>query len=296
MCSMKALLVGIDNYDIPNKGCVNDVLITRYILRLRHSVLEQDIRMLANARATKSAILERLEWLISYSKKVENLFFYFSGNGAQLPLIDYSTGLGASALDEILCPTDFSWNKNNGITSDDIYQIIKLKEKTCRLVLVFDCCYAGNVFTLGQNPSDILFHSRSKAIDTPPDILSRINGFDVRKLVEVVGFGERFWGFEKDNNPVEKPTIKNKAFVNAANTIVVSACSDWQIAADANFKNRHQGAFSYCMQKFLYYHPELSIKDLEENTTRYLKSFGFSQFPTFIVGRETNSRKFIITT
>jgi len=297
MCSMKAVLIGIDSYPIVNKGCVNDVLAMRDILRFKHSVVEQDIRLLTNKRANTDAILERLEWLIdcSNTQKTQNLLFYFSGNGAQIPNRDYAVDIGVNTFDQVLCPVNFDWDYNPGITDSDIQNIISKKNKNCRLVMVFDCSYAGEVFSFGQNPSDVIFKSTTKTISTPVDFLSRVSGFNSNTIVNIVTSGERFWGFVNEANTSEKPSITPRHSIDVPNTILLEACSDYQVAIDADFKTRYQGAFSYCLQKFLYTHPEFSMREVQESTERYLKSFGFSQTPVFNIARETNARRCIIT-
>lgn len=294
---MKAVLVGINKYGGDNdlQGCVNDILITRDILRARHSVLEKDMRVLLDERATKEGILERLDWLVAQSKNDKNLLFHYSGHGAQVPNKDYSFDHEVDGMDEVMCPVDFSWVDNTWVSDDDIYNILKSKSKDCRLVMIFDCCHSGTIFRSTMNPSDTVAGSKAKAISTPLDILSRVPQFDVNTAVEVKGLGDRFWGFEEDSKPKDKPLVKETQMTSLVNTVVLTACEEYQTAADASFRTRYQGAFSYCLQKFLYYKPDLSIRELEESSTRYLKSFGFSQNPRFYVGRETNARRLIIS-
>lgn len=293
---MKAVLVGINKYGGGNdlQGCVNDVLITRDILRSRYAVLERDIRMLVDYRATKQAIMERLEWLVSQSKKEKNLLFHYSGHGAQVPNKDYTVDREVDGFDEVMCPVDFDWVASKWISDDEIYELLKKKEKDCRLVMIFDCCHSGTVFRNALTANDIVLESKPRCITTPVDIMSRIPQFEAEQVVALNGLGDRFWGFEKQAPTVEKPLVKENPALSLTNTIVLTACEEYQTAADAHFRTRYQGAFSYCLQKFLYYKPELSVKELEESAVRYLKSFGFSQDPIFHVGRETNARRLLI--
>lgn len=293
--TIKALLVGINTYkDSPLKGCVNDVVITRDILKLKYAVLPQDIRMVVDKRATRDSILERLEWLISQSNSNDNLFFQYSGHGAQVPNRDYTIDAEPDGMDEVMCPVDFDWVKNIWISDDDINSIISKKNKNCRLVMVFDCCHSGTVYRDVMNSSDIIYESKARSIDTPVDLLSRTSHFNASSVVHTEGHGERFWGFDDAAKPVLKPTAVPKSALFVPNTIILSACADFQTAADANFKSRYQGAFSYCLQKFLYQNPDMSIRDLETSTVRYLKSFGFSQNPEFSVSGGVNARRLIM--
>jgi metacaspase-1 len=60
----KALLVGVNIYKLPGSnlsGCVNDATNVRDILLKYFGFAVKDIRVLADARATRKAIMERLE-------------------------------------------------------------------------------------------------------------------------------------------------------------------------------------------------------------------------------------------
>ncbi|MCX5909662.1 MAG: caspase family protein, partial [Deltaproteobacteria bacterium] len=83
----KALLVGINHYQMMGsdlQGCVNDVTNVRDILRKYFGFKNDDIRMIIDERATKKAILERLQWLVRGAKNGDQLLFHFSGHGSQV--------------------------------------------------------------------------------------------------------------------------------------------------------------------------------------------------------------------
>jgi len=160
--------------------------------------------------------------------------------------------------------------------------------------MLFDCCHSGTVYRHQLNASDTIYSSKSRSIDTPLDLLSRTEQFNVSSVVATASHGDRFWGFDAAPK-ITRPPIQKKSTVYVPNTIILSACSDYQTAADADFKIRHQGAFSYCVQKFLYQNPTMTLRDLETHTIRYLKSFGFSQNPEFNVSGGVDAKKLIIT-
>ena len=77
----KALLVGINRYKMDGadlQGCVNDVTNIRDILLKYFGFMVKDIRMVVDGRATKKAIMERLQWLIKGAKAGDRLLFHFS--------------------------------------------------------------------------------------------------------------------------------------------------------------------------------------------------------------------------
>ena len=58
--SVKALIVGVNKYKLPGsdlQGCVNDATNVRDILLKYYGFTTNDIRVLVDARATKSAII-----------------------------------------------------------------------------------------------------------------------------------------------------------------------------------------------------------------------------------------------
>lgn len=291
----KAVLVGINKYPGSGelRGCVNDVLVMRDILRAKHAVREQDVRMVVDERATKANILSRLEWLIDQSHNTKNLFFQYSGHGAQVPDQDYDDR-ECDGMDEVLCPVDFDWRRKVWITDDEIHAVLQTKHPECRLVMVFDCCHSGTVFRSGNSPSDSIYKVKPRSLDMPVDLLSRVPAFTSEAAIDTTGHGDRFWGFEAPA-VVDKPVIKDKAVNDLVNTVVVSGCEDYQTSADAWFHNRFQGALTYCMQKFVYNNPDMSVRELKESTHRYLKSFGFSQNPQFSIGKNTNTKRFIFS-
>ena len=81
----KALLVGINAYpNCPLRGCVNDITDMANLLVTKFGFKPEEIRLLTDARATTSAILERIKWLAG-SQPGDRVFFHYSGHGAQYP-------------------------------------------------------------------------------------------------------------------------------------------------------------------------------------------------------------------
>ena len=77
----------------------------------------KDIRVLVDARATKSAIMDRLNWLVKDAKAGDKLLFHFSGHGSQIR--DRDGDELKDQLDEIVCPHDMDWD-GTYIVDDDL--------------------------------------------------------------------------------------------------------------------------------------------------------------------------------
>lgn len=144
----KALLVGINKYQDSNanlKGCVNDVKLM-YQLLINHFKFPLDnIRVLTDERATKQNILERLSWLVSNTKPGDNIYFHYSGHGAQIR--DRSNDELNDYVDEILCPHDMNWS--DPLLDDYIYSYLKLVPKGVYILFIADCCHSATISRSG---------------------------------------------------------------------------------------------------------------------------------------------------
>jgi hypothetical protein len=63
---------------------VNDIINIRDILLKYFGFSVKNIRVLADGRASKRAIFDRLNWLVKDAKPGDHLLFHFSGNGFQI--------------------------------------------------------------------------------------------------------------------------------------------------------------------------------------------------------------------
>ena len=71
LMSCRALIVGVNTYKLPGsnlQGCVNDATNVRDILLKYYSFSVSGIRVLTDDRATKKAMMDRLNWLVKDAK------------------------------------------------------------------------------------------------------------------------------------------------------------------------------------------------------------------------------------
>ena len=81
--SCKALIVGVNKYKLPGsdlQGCVNDATNIRDILLKYYGFSISSIRVLTDDRATKKAIMDRLNWLVKDAKAGDKLPLSFLGS------------------------------------------------------------------------------------------------------------------------------------------------------------------------------------------------------------------------
>ena len=142
----KALIVGINDYapvgvggpDL--RGCVNDVQDVAHSLNALGIVpaTPKTMRILTDQRATRSAILDGLKWLITGAKKGDTLVFHYSGHGSQVAELK---GDEIDRKDETICPHDYA--SAGMIRDDDFRAIFKGLAAGVNLDVILDSCHSG---------------------------------------------------------------------------------------------------------------------------------------------------------
>ncbi len=257
----KAVLVGINKYELEGNnlsGCVNDVTNVRDILINYYGFDVPNIRVLADERATKCNIIERLGWLVNDAKPGDILVFHFSGHGSQVR--DREGDELSDSLDEILCPCDMDW-EDNYITDDELALIFKQLPAGVTLDVILDSCHSG---TSTRNPYKIRF------MQPPVDILCRNEENIVHKglLSWIKGF---FLGKKKDDTmePIEE-----------MNHSLLAGCQSKQTSADAYLDGSYNGAFTYYLCKNLRAeNGKINRIDLRNKTKGSLEYNSFEQSP-----------------
>lgn len=222
----KALLVGINIYPDPRNelhGCINDVNDAADFLVTKRGFAMPDVRLLTDNRATKAAILERLQWLVAGSKAGDELYFHYSGHGAQLATRSKKGEL--DGLDEVICPYDFDWTDKTALRDKEFAKIFAAVPKGVQLIWVSDSCHSADLSRGMMIPGVFKF----RTMIPPADIAWR-------------------------NRSIDATTIKVKPLASASkqkNLALISGCKSEQESADAVFNNRANGALTYNLLKLL---------------------------------------------
>jgi metacaspase-1 len=178
METIRAVLVGINEYaraDIPRlRGCVNDVLIVRDLLRTWFAVENAHIRVVTDERATKAEILRRLRECLEASDPGDLVVFYFSGHGSQLRDRD-GDELG-DGLDELICPYDMDWDAGTYILDDEFDSIVAVAREDIVVEAFFDCCFWGAVPRALAGPAQPAEPRAIRFAPPPLDIYLRAEG------------------------------------------------------------------------------------------------------------------------
>ncbi len=132
-----AVCVGIDRYPDPEHrlaGCVADARMWSEAL----TGLGFETRMLTDREATREAIDDALERLVTDSRSGDVLVFQYSGHGTHLPDLDTDEDDGE---DEAICPVDFA--SGALYIDDDVARVLHKLPEGVNLTFFMDCCHSG---------------------------------------------------------------------------------------------------------------------------------------------------------
>lgn len=175
-----ALLVGINYFgqDGELAGCINDVINIKDMLISKFGYSADNIIMLTDdqeeesKKPTATNIIQNLYNLISKTHSdTEEIWFHYSGHGYY---IRDRSGDEEDGMDECLCPVDYQ--ESGLIRDDDLRNIVKYIDSTCRGIFIMDCCHSGTILDLkyqyvGKNENKIA-NNTSLAIDAPVIMIS----------------------------------------------------------------------------------------------------------------------------
>lgn len=251
----QALLVGINAYPgSPLRGCVNDIVDMGNFLVSNCKFARADIRLLADGRATKAAIIERLGWLLNGVNPGDRVVFHYSGHGAQMATRNPQGEV--DGMDEVICPVDFDWTDQHAIRDKDFNRIFSSVPTGVKFVWISDSCHSGD---LTRDLHDPKANRRDKTLYPPADIAWR------NQVARDSGF--KFKGLHKTAADL------NLAFI--------SGCRSDQTSSDAVFGGRPNGALTYYLLKVL--NTSSGKKDpltkVVVNVRSDLRTNGYSQEP-----------------
>jgi len=145
----RALCIGINQYPTaPLRGCVADAQNWSQAF----TQLGFQTRMLIDAQATRSAILQAIGDLIGSSSPGDVVAIQYAGHGTQLPDVD---GDDDDTQDEALCPVDFV--SGAFLIDDDIRDAFTRIPNGVNVTCFFDCCHSGTISRFavgGPNAAD----------------------------------------------------------------------------------------------------------------------------------------------
>ncbi|MCA9205019.1 MAG: caspase family protein, partial [Planctomycetales bacterium] len=135
----KALCIGIDTYpESPLAGCVNDSNSWANWLRGQG----YKVNLLQNGQATRSAMLNAIESIITSASAGDVIAIQYSGHGTQVPDFDGDERNGDTpGFDEALVPVDH--RRNGYVIDDDLGAICGKIPAGVNVTFFMDCCHSG---------------------------------------------------------------------------------------------------------------------------------------------------------
>lgn len=248
----KALLVGINRYQTASapgnlNGCINDVTNMRNILKTYLGFENEDIRVLADERATKANIIHRLNWLIRGAKTGDFLLFQFSGFGSRIRAREGDEL--SDRMEEVICPYDMSWD-DGFITDNDLNGIFKKLPQNVALEVVLDTGYSGAAWRDleqqrqgGRPVQEVGFNAGFQDLEQGrPASLPSERPTSIRCWPPPADIAARFEGEEDQLKPARQ--FKDSAR-ESTHYIVWTACQDIQASAEAFINGSYNGLFTY---------------------------------------------------
>lgn len=210
-----SLHIGINQYpgtDMDLSGCVNDAHDWQSAMTDRGSLTPVT---LTDELATKAAIERAVEELVGSLSYGETGVITYSGHGTWVPDVD---GDEQDGRDEALVPYDVA--DAGPLLDDTLYRMFS----TCNgnLVMISDSCHSGTLARLMSplNPARIQRHRKARFL--PPSTFLASKDMRLASAVQNV-----------------PPSLKSRQ-----SALLLAACRDSEVAYDAWFGRRANGAFT----------------------------------------------------
>jgi hypothetical protein len=221
MAVNRALLVGIDAY--PGQrlaGCVRDVNELAALLVGQKHFASGEVRLLANGRATRRAILDGFCWLVRGASPGSRLYFHYSGHGALMP------SARGGELVEVFCPVDFDWSFETALSGRELGGLVGALPDGADFTWTLDASFFGDSAPdLGRGARAL----RARAMRAPAGLAAEIERR--RELCAAV-------------RPLRGPEM-------AERSVAIAACWANETAVEAAFEGRIHGAFSRTLVEVL---------------------------------------------
>jgi hypothetical protein len=258
----RALCAGINifkNLPATNflQGCVNDAHDVAAVLKEFLGFTDADITILADAQATKAAIMAKLQSMVADAKagKLNYLVFSLSSHGTQMP---DTNGDEPDGADEAFCPHDLAqkgnqWDPAHVIVDDELHDLFVQLPSNVLLEVYLDTCHSGT----GLRALDLLLDRKPRYLPPPSlEAFEQVDGCHGRGLRRGL---------------VEKGLVHN---------ILWAGCRSDQTSADAHIGGAWHGAFTYYWVKEMRASQnKLSRSALLKKVVADLKAGKYSQVP-----------------
>jgi hypothetical protein len=226
------------------------------LLLKQYGFNDQEIKVLADAQATKQAIVDGLKWLMDAAGAGNRLLFHYSGHGTQLPI-------DARTVVDSICPVDFDFTPKHAVTAKDFASIFSAIPLGTQFNWLSDSCYSGDL-TRALLPQG----AKARYLPPPPDVQQAIAAALRTENVRMFRF--------ESSSPLHGGFI--------------SGCGPNETSADAAFrvfgKIRYNGAFTYFFLQEVKGQTVLALTKLAHVIISDLRRGEYTQTP-HVKGSET---------
>ncbi len=270
-----ALCVGINEFKtLPRSswlsGCVNDANDLSKALR-KFGFTSRNITVLRDREATKKRVMTALTAMVGKARPGDHVVFTFSSHGTQVPNQPGSQDED-DGLDEAFACYDLKqggddWDRKTLIVDDELGSLFETVPEGVLLEVLLDTCHSGSgLKDLDDIQQAMLLGRRPRFLPPPtPKGLQRARSIRTTSTRTV------------DRQPLVELT---RTRGGGAKPVLYAACRPEQTAADADFDNRANGAFTYLFLRALAEDPTQTRRQLQSAVLKGLKSGDFEQRST----------------
>lgn len=257
----KALCVGINrfrNYPAATlNGCVNDAMEMKALLLNRFGFSRNSVATLTDSKATKAAIMEKLQTMVedAVAGKYNYLVFSFSSHGTQVP---DTGGDEPDSADEAFCPYDLAedngrWHADHIITDDELNRLFAGLPEHVTLEVCLDTCHSGT----GLRAIDLLLERKPRYLPPPS-----LEAFLQTEALKPRGLAD-----------LQSSDGKTRH-------VLWTGCRSDQTSADALIDGKWHGAFTYFLCREILATDSLPARNtLLKNVLAGLRSGKYTQIP-----------------
>ncbi|PVE16914.1 caspase family protein [Arthrobacter sp. Bz4] len=252
-----ALCVGINKFEnLPTNawlnGCVNDAKDFAALLTGHYGFAKRNVAVLLDSKATKAAVVGKLQAMLKRAKPGDHLVFTFSSHGTQV--LDVS-GDEPDGADEAFVTFDMrqkgdQWDAATLILDDELHHLLGTLPDGVLLDVVLDTCHSGT----GLRALDLLPTRRPRFVPPPTPL-----GLELTESADPRAF---------------RDLVRSDA---QAKPVLFAACRSDQTAADADFAGRYSGAFSHYLLQAVKDDPSASRRVLLKRVSADLRDGKFTQ-------------------
>jgi hypothetical protein len=262
----RALCVGINYPGTSSQlaGCVNDANDWAAVLQDRGF----EVSLLTDQWAGRAAMLSSMQGLVETTGPDDLAVITYSGHGSWQPDRD---GDEADRRDEVLCPVDYG--RSGMLADDDLYRVFTSGHRWARVVFISDSCHSGSVNRFAPPLSDQSFYYEPGVINLKAGEEQRITAYRKAKFLPPAEWMDEGDAFEA--RMVQHAPARGKP---RASALLLAACTDTQVAYDAWFDGRANGAFTYAALQALAENPA-TYRDWQQGISKRLPSVDYQQSP-----------------